>query len=647
MATGKNFLIFLFLTLVLDAKGQNWIPRLNKNDTYSLVNEKGKLVTNEQYDNIGPMWDGEPNSSWQTKGRNGCVFRNKTSIEFEPNKRLTKNVGNWVKPVAESGQKALNDYAYLVEFSKHNLLVNLRTGKYIQDEINRDESYAYKSMPSFPVRYGLMKIHKNGNWVNFVDLNFKEYLPRPIRNGEMVNHDLFIAQDSATGLFGLVDAAGNVKVPYSWEKMALSSVENHIIVGANMQKNARYASYRYGILNADGKLVLDTVYNEIKIFAKKFYIVRTEYKSAVLNQYLEPVVPLAQQKIEQVNDYFPEKSKYLFILNHQREQNFMVMDSTGNFALKAHGDDFDLQFECAYFVLKNGKERIVYRAGEGIQLVIRDTFDNIYCTTSAKDTFYLMGKAGGIQLVSSKGDRLKSYPCDALVRLKSIDGAYQAIKGEKSGIIAASGEVLAPFEYDDVFNVEVKGKPRYFTGFKTGNEYKYGVYDKNLKKWTMFTTREDAAAFLYPPEFRIVAGKNNLFKVLRMNGAQVIPEQYQIIKQMKDWPVFACYDPATQKWSIINENNRVIFTFNDVGDRTWPVAELLRSTGDYAVTHGMGTLYLKKDTFEKLSYFDLLYVDTICVASLERKGWVTMFKSGRGKNQAWANYYTGKVYIEE
>jgi len=100
--------------------------------------------------------------------------------------------------------------------------------------------------------------------------------------------------------------------------------------------------------------------------------------------------------------------------------------------------------------------------------------------------------------------------------------------------------------------------------------------------------------YLYPPEFKITVGKSNQYDVVRRNGETVIPDKYQSIKQLKDYPIFACYDKNNQQWSIIGENNRVIFTFDKSDAHRSPVLSILKSTGDYTIVSQSGTLFLEK-----------------------------------------------------
>lgn len=647
-------IFILFFTLKLLA--QPWIPRLNKNGTYSLVTENGKMVNNEQYDHISPIWQGTQPALWITKDQYGCIFSNKVSISFEPNRRVSQTLK--VKPVIENNKNekdVLKEYIYLVDFSKYNLFVNIKTGKYITDEVNPEDRYAIRAMPSFPLRNGLLKIHKNGDWVNFVDLNFKEFLPKSIKNGEMVSRDLFIAKDTMTNKFGLIDSAGKIRVPYLFEKMYLSPTRNHIVVGLAFQKDTRYPKYKYGLLDAQGKLVLDTIYAEISDFANTFYIIRKDNDSGVFNSFLEPVIPFGRYKIEQTNDAYLGQGKYLFILNladqNRPEQNLMVLDSTGNVVLKANGTYFYIHQESKCFTLNsyNG-EQSVYSTKYGIQFSFRDSFKSIYCLEGKDDTFLVRNKKEEIELHLRSGKKLRTYPYFALLSLKSIDGTYIAIKEEKYGIIDTSGNIITPLIYDAIYDTPIKGKDQFITGFRTGNTRQYGIYDKKIKKWAIFNTEDEAILYLYPPEFKITVGKSNQYGVIRRNGETVIPDQYQSIKHLKDCPLFACYDRNKQQWSVIGADNRVIFTFDKADVQRVPLLNTLKSTGDYAIVSDSGTLFLEKGTYKKLSYLDLLYIDGICISSYERQGWVTMFKSGikiQSPKEIWVNYYDGKAYVEE
>jgi len=141
-----------------------------------------------------------------------------------------------------------------------------------------------------------------------------------------------------------------------------------------------------GLLDAQGKLVMDTICQEIRCFADKFYIIAKEGESGVFDQFLGPVIPFARQIIEQTNNAFHGQDKYLFVLNRDRpEQNFMVLDSIGNIVFKGNGTSFHVQQECKCFILRmyNG-EQLVYSTQSGIQLAFRDSFEQVHCLGTGK-----------------------------------------------------------------------------------------------------------------------------------------------------------------------------------------------------------------------------------------------------------------------
>jgi hypothetical protein len=650
-------LFLLFYTTTISA--QHWIPRLNKNGTYSLVTEKGKLVNKVQYDYITPRWEGEKCAYWTSNGQAGCVFANKVSITFEPNKAYYQT--QMIKPVMvkdKLGTSVLEDYVYLIAYSNNNLLVNIKTGKYVEDMPNNEDKQAIKMMPYFPVRDGLMKIHINEKWVNFVDLEFNRVFPNPIKKGEMVNPHLFIAQDTLTNRFGLMDVSGKTIVPYVYDKLILTPNENHLMVGIDTKKGVHPTRYKLGFIDLQGKLVLDTIHNEIRVFANNLYIIRTDGKSGVLNRNLEPIVPLDEQSIEPTNHYYQDKSKYLSISNRwgkrDPEGNLKVLDGNGNIVLQTDATNFHFQQECDCFYLeKQGGEKFVYNTINGIQFAFKDTFKDIFCPDGNQDKFYVRPKTDEFQVRSRNGDIIHTYPYNSVLPLNTITGFYKVYKDDKQGIIDSSGELIAPIQYDaiyDFYDSPIEGRNRNITGFKTGTVRQYGVYDKQSKKWKMFNTGEEAIKYLYPPEFKIIAGKSKQYGVVRRNGEVVIPAQYQTIQQIKDTPLFACYDINIQTWHIIGEKNNIVFTFDKAVAEIPPIANILKSTSDLAIQNGAGTLFLEKDTYKKRAYFDMIFVNGICVVSFENDGWVTMFKSNiniQTQKQVWVNYYTGKAYYEQ
>ena len=142
-----TILLFVLMVSGLNSplSAQNWIPRLNKNGTYTLVTDQGSPVNQVQYENVSPLWDGDQYAAWTLNNTSGCIFPNKVSIAYEPNPRVYKDYR--IKAVVEKGAKAKDawkDYRYLVDFAKHNLIVNLKTGNMSSIILTVRKFYRYR-----------------------------------------------------------------------------------------------------------------------------------------------------------------------------------------------------------------------------------------------------------------------------------------------------------------------------------------------------------------------------------------------------------------------------------------------------------------------------------------------------------------------
>ncbi len=297
----RFFIILLLFTLVSqDTLAQTLIPFLAQNGKFGLADERGKIVIEPQFDdNIEPFFPKTLSIDCKKNGEMVRVFRNGLVI---PNPRLvlhrTMPVNNY-----SGNNDRIDSIGHLLAFQVGQKwqIIDLKAGGKIvetyQEDYLRLPQWAKMTTPlvtggtDFRFQYGAMRIFHADGSVNFLDENLREILPQYAAAGAIVDANYFIFAESKDH-FGVADRNGKtVVVPVfrSLEPCGKTGffIANKPIDGSNGRKGS------CGLVNADGKIVLDTVFSDMEqVTGADLLIVRNMGKSGVFDFDGREIIPI-------------------------------------------------------------------------------------------------------------------------------------------------------------------------------------------------------------------------------------------------------------------------------------------------------------------------------------------------------------------
>jgi len=301
----KNVL-FTFAAILFFQKttAQTLIPFLAKNGKYGFADEAGKMVIAPEFEGrVEPFSEKTLSIDCQKNGESVRLFRSGLSI---PNPRLEFHVLRLVVNF-DSRDRSLDTIAHLVAIQKNQqfLLVDIRNGKTVEtigegylkrpnwakiDHLGGDH------YTPFRFRHGAARIFKTDTRVNFVDENLREILPKDVAAAIVVDEKHFIFAESE-GHFGIADRSGKTVIAPVFRSLEPSGCAGFFI--ANKERNGSTGAKRScGLIRADGKIVLDTVFSDIeKVNGADLFIVRNVGKAGLFDLEGREIVPIEAEYI--------------------------------------------------------------------------------------------------------------------------------------------------------------------------------------------------------------------------------------------------------------------------------------------------------------------------------------------------------------
>lgn len=110
-------------------------------------------------------------------------------------------------------------------------------------------------------RFGAIRVFKGKNQVNFLDRDLREILPRDFAAARVADAGHFIVAEGP-GRFAVADRTGRVRTPFCYSMMEPGGREGVFIVNGTRFTN-RIKKNNVGLIDADGRLILDTIFTSI------------------------------------------------------------------------------------------------------------------------------------------------------------------------------------------------------------------------------------------------------------------------------------------------------------------------------------------------------------------------------------------------
>jgi hypothetical protein len=295
----KNIMIRFCTALILLVglrqvlPAQTLLPYLGKNGKYGFADETGKIIIAPEFEGrMEPFFEKTLAIDCQKNGETVRLFRSGLVV---PNPRLKMSR---LLPVLnfDENDVRMDSIGHLiaVRVEQKMQLIHLQAGGKMVESYQPD----YLNLPrwaklressdgsglEFRLHHGLARIFRADGRVNFVDENLREILPKDVAAGVVADAQHLIFAESE-GRFGIANRSGKTVVTPVFRSLEPSGRARFFL--ANKQRNGSIGEkWSCGLIRADGKIVLDTVYSDIeKVEGADLLIVRNMgAKSCLLRQ---------------------------------------------------------------------------------------------------------------------------------------------------------------------------------------------------------------------------------------------------------------------------------------------------------------------------------------------------------------------------
>ena len=329
---------------------------------------------------------------------------------------------------------------------------------------------------------------------------------------------------------------------------------------------------------------------DLRWFYKGLTVVEKDGKFAVLNEKMEYIVNWDTYKwispLSIGGLMIVKQNNQFGLLNHQLKLvQFVKFDTISNLPARDHEQNFP-----SFWARKNGKYYIFDSLGnwkDGIE------YDNIKILQA---NFYLVTKKGESWRIDRNGTKI----IENFTVVRDDENGFVAKKSSKFGLVDNEGEIILPFEYEDIIcehlgNIFVK---------KSG---KWGVVNDENQR--LIPCKYDYIAFAWDEISEngrnYIVVQNDKFGKVTETGNEIFPCLYDGITTWVEYGPDGHYVKIGDKMGLIDYNGKVLIPvqYDKVGfihGTSWAVVFDKGKMGLYNVKN--------KSFFLPLEY-DFLYID--------------------------------------
>ncbi len=399
-------------------------------------------------------------------------------------------------------------------------------------EYNSQLSNYYSDNPENKFfRNGYKKIFRENGMVNFIDIKGNEIFTHDLINGEAISENLFIKIDK-NGRSTLIDGTQTKTLSGEFLQIyVFRESKEHFVVNA-FEGISTYEK-KYGAINKQGKLIIDTIYSNVRTVNDSQFIVKDKTGVGVLDKNAKVLIEPKYKELSPFgeNGYFytdktdyqkyiikigsSQKSKPYKNLTHNFDTPFLSAESEdGFYAVDENGQEL--------FEISNNTK---FRPGQNGHIIISDN-----------------GKHGILNL---KGNEILPMEYDRIDATR-ISNSYLIKSGEQTGIFSYDGKWVHEIgEYRIVRTNDYKlSLPIY----KCTTSTEEVIYTNDLSNKTVKKYDSDNYG-----RIKLIHGKEA--QVLMSDGStKIIPyNEKQTVYQHKDW-LYITEKRADRKRNIYNEN---------------------------------------------------------------------------------------------
>lgn len=449
----KNRILLLCTTLWFAtlATAQPLIPYLASNGKYGYADEQGKVVIQPFWETPGDIIPPEKIfTTLKNASQPALLLRNGRKIPVSTANTYAVGVRNY----QVEGQP-IDSIAHLVAlFSDREMtLYDVRSGvgKVYQNlTVNNSNNWFtgfYKPyreyLSPFPFFHGFTEVWKSKDAMNFVDANLKEVFPRDFPAGRVADAGHFILAEKEDR-FAIGDKTGKIRTPFVWTSIRPGGQEGHFIV-----QGPRYAFKKSGItglIDADGRIIIDTIYRSIKPFGP-FLIVEKDERFGLMDhsgQVVRPVAarsmyPVVRGRLLMTNEYGDNGGGARSNLLNQQGKPMLpeTVQGIGTFDTREF-PHFWVQFSDYNAIYDTALHEIAtFRGFDSGEIVETNPF--VFKLSKINGNKYEFG------LYNRESTLLTPTAFDELVQV--YPNVYRVKKDTLYGVINSKGEPLIPIKY--------------------------------------------------------------------------------------------------------------------------------------------------------------------------------------------------------
>lgn len=448
------------------------MARVLKDSLWGYIDATGKLKIPAKFSNStafkeGMAWVEMPKKGWGLIDRNGNFLIEPTysnaqfvtsDISFVTKRGkwgVIDKAGNYVVKAEYDQVTILRDSTVRVWKDGKSGLID-KTGKYIV-ELKYDDVGFFQN--------GMVKVWKGGK-CGFVNEKGEEAIPPQFKSGDNFSEGFALVRvDSASqkfidkkgnfrfpslqienafsfyeglapikereGKFGYIDSTGKYKINPQYEQAFPFSK------GIAWVKLEKESLKGWGIIDTEGKLITDTLFEKYRYSAGKFTAVKQGDKWGFITSDGKVLVPPAFEEVQNFAEgYAAVKQNGLW----------GFIDSTGKVIGKIEYSEAGSFFEGMAAVQKDNKWGFINTTGS---LIVPIKFTQLYSSAFENGVIWLyVDEDRGFRLINRKGEFVGDVYDN--MRYGFSEGLGAAVKRDKWGFVDTMGKEVIPFIYNNV-----------------------------------------------------------------------------------------------------------------------------------------------------------------------------------------------------
>jgi hypothetical protein len=481
---------------------------------------------------------------------------------------------------------------------------------------------------------GLAPVKKNGK-SGFIDRNGKIIIDF-LYNGVGYFYSCGLSRVWKGDKVGFIDKKGKVVIPIIYDKADYNKVDNFVIVGIRQPSKSKTPipfgsddeKFKWSFFNNKGIQFTDFIYDkvyesEIKdryytMLSNGLILVQKNKKFAYLDNDFKVKIPFGRYK--EANPY--NKNRLAIV---KKNRHFGVIDEFGNEVIPTSYDLVELpkrySNENDVFILKKKSKYGLFDVkGKELLKVDNKSIDWDYIKKDSINTshFIINNSQNKFGSIDSKGNIIIPFEYDEIT---SFEGNEIAIvkKNGKYGVINSKNEIIIPI------NLKSINSGRWFNYLIINKNEKYGIIDKNGTE-IIPTIYEYLEPCYYDENNKVIVKIDNKFGVINKEQKVIIDLKYDEISNWVEYGPKAHFITINNKKGLISRKGEILLE---------PIYDDFILLGKYIkvfVNGKFGLLNASKEAILPIEY-DKIYLD-----------WFELEYEGKEVNEFYAQK-KGKYYL--